>query len=282
MPGQHREGALGIELGEAMRQHRRAVEPGREQRVEEPGDPGPFRRRPHDLVASRPVAQPLLDRRHRAQHHAMGMQRTLGLPGGAGGIDQKGRILGVRIERREVVRRRAEQPVPVEEHGAVLAGADHDDGLEMRQALAHRQDLGQLRDVGDDRRGFGVAQPIFERLLAEQGEQRQHHGAHAVSREMTDRELGALAQEDADPIALPGAVGGERVGEPRAGGQKLAERPVVHAAVGVLDDQRQAIRLVPLAHRAADVEPRRHVPAEPPHRFVVGDAARDHVSRPPG
>ena len=36
----------------------------------------------------------------------MGMQRALGLPGGARGVDQQRRILGVRIERRELVRRR--------------------------------------------------------------------------------------------------------------------------------------------------------------------------------
>ena len=52
VPGEQREGALGIELGEAVRQHRRAVVPGREQRVVEAGDPRPFRRRPHHLVAA--------------------------------------------------------------------------------------------------------------------------------------------------------------------------------------------------------------------------------------
>ena len=154
--GQHGEGALGIELGEAMRQHRRAVVPGREQRVVEAGDPRPFGRRPHHLVAARPVAQPLLDRRDRAQHHAMGVQRALGLAGRARGVDQQRRILGVGVDGGEAVGGGGQQPVPVEELGAVRAGADHDDRLEMRQAIAHRQHLGQLAHVGDQRRGLGV------------------------------------------------------------------------------------------------------------------------------
>ena len=274
--GQHGEGTLGIELGEAVGQNRRAVEPRREQRVIEARDPGPLGRRPHDLVAARPVAQPLLDRRHRAQHHAMGMQRTLGLAGRARGVDQQGRVLGVRVERREAVRRRAQQRVPVEEVGAVLAGADHDDRRQVRQPLAHRQDLRQLRDVGDDRRGLGIVHAVLDRFLAEQREQRQHDRTHAVAGEMADRELGALAQEHRDPLAFGDAAGGEGVGEAGAGGEELAERPVAHAAVGILLDHRQRAGLVPLAHRAADVEPFGHVPAEPAHRVVVGQAARDH------
>ena len=259
-----------------MRHHRRAVEPGREERVVEAGDPRPFGRRPHHLVAARPVAQPLLDRRHRAQHHAMGMQRALGLAGGARGVDQQRRILGRRVDGGEIVRGSGQQAVPVEKGAAVRAGADHDDRLEVRQAIAHRQHLGELAHVGDQRRRLGIGQPIFQRLLAEQREQRQHDGAHAVARKMAERELGALAQEHAHPVALADAARDERIGEPRARGQELAERPVAHRSVGVLDDQGQRVRRMALAHRPADVEPLRPRPAELPHRFFVGDAVGDH------
>ncbi len=272
-----REGALGIELGEAMRHHRRAVEPGREQRVEQAGDPRPFGRRPHHLVALRPVAEPLLDRRDRAQQHAMGMQRALGLAGRARGVDQQGRILGQGVDRGEAVGRRAQQAVPVEEGAAVGATADRDDGLEMRQAIAHGQHLGQLAHVGDHGRGLGVGQAIFQRLLAEQREQRQHHGAHAIGRDVADRELGALAQEHADAVALADALGGQRVGEPRAGGEQLAEGPVAHRPVSSLDNECQRFARMSLADGAAHVESFGPGPAELAHRLVMRNAARDHV-----
>ena len=238
-----------------MRHHRRAVEPGREQRVVEAGDPGPFGRRPHHLVAARPMAQPLLDRRHRAQHDAMGMQRALGLAGRARGVDQQRRILGRRVDGGEAVGGSGQQPVPVEEGAAMRAGADHDDRLEVRQAIAHRQHLGKLRHVGDQRRSLGIGHPVLQRLLAEQREQRQHDGAHAVAGEMAEREFGALAQEHGDAVALVDAARGKRIGEPRAGGQELAERPVAHRSIGILDDQRQRVRRMALAHGPADVEP---------------------------
>ena len=278
MPVEKREGALGIELGEAVRHHRRAVEPGREQRVEQAGDPRPFGRRPHHLVALRPVAEPLLDRRDRAQQHAMGVQRALGLAGRARGVDQERRVLGQRVDRGEAVGGRAEQAVPVEEGAAVGAGADRHDGLEMRQAIAHGQHLGQLAHVGDEGRGLGVGQAIFQRFLAEQREQRQHDGAHAIARDVADRELRTLAQEHADAVALADAPGGKRVGQPRARGQELAEGPVAHRAVGRLDDQGQRLAGMTLADGAAHVEAFGPGPAELAHRLVIGKAARDHVS----
>ena len=119
--------------------------------------------------------------------------------------------------------------------------------------------------------------PILERLLAEQGEQRQHDRAHAVAGEVAERELGALAQEHADAVAFADALGVERVGQPRACGEQLAERPVAHAAVGILDDQGQRVGgIVPLAHRAADVEALRLGPAELAHRLNIGKTARHH------
>ena len=259
-----------------MRHHRRAVEPGGEQRVIEAGDPRPFGRRPHHLVAARPVAQPLLDRRHRAQHHAMGMQRALGLAGRARGVDQQRRILGCRIDGGEIVRGSGQQAVPVEKGAAVRSRADHDDGLEMRQPIAHRQHLGQLGHVGDQRRRFGIGHAVLERFFAEQREQRQHDSAHAIAGEVAERELGALAQEHGDPVALPDAAGIKCIGELRACGQQLPEGPVAHRSVGMLDDQGQRVRRMAFAHRPADVEPLRPGPAELPHRFFVGDAVGDH------
>ena len=277
MLGQHGEGPLGIELGEAMRQNRGAVVPGGEQRIIEAGDPGPFGRRPHHLVAARPVAEPLLHGRDATQHHAMGMQRALGLAGGARGVDQQGRILGRRVDCGEAVGRGTEQAVPVEEGAAVRAGADHDHRLQIGQAVPHRQQLRELAHVGDDGRGPGVGKPVFDRLLAEQREQRQHDGAHPVAGEMADRELGALTQEHRDPVALADATRDQRVGQPRTGGQQLPEGPVAHRAVRVLDDHRQRVGRMPFADGAADVEPLGPGPAELRHGVVVGKTARDHA-----
>jgi hypothetical protein len=71
---------------------------------------------------------------------------------------------------------------------------------------------------------------------------------------VADRELGALAQEHGDPVAPGNAARGKGVREPRARGQQLAEGPVLHAAVGILDDHGKRVGLMALAHRAADVE----------------------------
>ena len=49
--------------------------------------------------------------------------------------------------------------------------------------------------------------------------------------------MGAVAPAD----ALAAALGGQRIGEPRAGGQELAEGPVTHRSVGRLDDQGQRL-----------------------------------------
>ena len=104
----------------------------------------------------------------------MGVQSAFGLAGRARGVDQQRRILGQRVDGRELIGGGGQQPVPVEEGAAMRAGADHDHRLEVRQAIAHREQLGQLAHVGDDGRRLGVGQAILDRLLAEQREQRQH------------------------------------------------------------------------------------------------------------
>ncbi len=223
------------------------------------------------------MAQHLLDRGDAADHHPVRVQRALGLAGGPRRIDQQRGVFGARIDGGEVVGRRSKQAVPVEEFRPVRARSDHDHGLEVRQAVAHGQHLGKLAHIGDHRLGLGIGQTKLERLLAEQGEERQHDGAHAVAGEMAERELGALAQEHADTIARRDALGHEPIGQPRAGGQQLAERPGAHTAVGVLHDHRQCVSGMALAHRSPDIEALGLRPAELAHRLLVGDAARDHV-----
>ena len=260
-----------------MREYRGAIIPSREQRVVEACDPGPFGRRPHDLVAPWPVAQRLLHRRDAAQHHAMSMQRALGLARRAGGVDQQRRILGRGVDRGEAVGGGGQQAIPIEEGAAVRAGADHDDGPEVWQAITHRQDLGQVGHIGDDGGGLGIGEPEFDRFLAEQREERQHDRAHAVAGEMAEREFRALAQENGHAVALRDPTRAERVGEPRAGDEQLAEGPVADAAIGIFDDHRQRVGRMAFADRATDVEPLRPWPAELLHGVVVGETAGDHT-----
>src|SRR5882762_3445549 len=93
---------------------------------------------------------------------------------------------------------------------------------------------------------------------------------------MAERELGTLAQEHADPVALVDTLRDKPVGEPRARREKLAEGPVAHRSVGVLDNQRQRLMRMALAHGPADVETLWPGPAELPHRLFVGNTAGDH------
>ncbi len=260
-----------------MRQNRSSIVPGGEQGIVEPGDPGPFGRRPHHLVAARPVAEPLFHGRDASQHHPMGMQRTLGLACRAGRVDQQGRILGSGVDRGEAVGGGGQQAVPVEEGAAMRTGTDHDHRPEMRQAVPHGQQLRKLAHVRDDGRGFGIRQPVFDRLLAEQGEERQYDCPHAIAGEMADRELGALAQEHPDPVAPVDAPCAQRVGEARTGGQKLSEGPIPNRPVCIFDDHGERVGRMTLADGAADIEPRGRGPAELLHGIVVGETARDHA-----
>ena len=150
----------------------------------------------------------------------------------------------------------------------------------MRQAIAHGQHLGQLAHVGDHRRGLGVGQAIFQRLLAEQREQRQHDRAHAIAGEVAERELGALAQEHARrgrPCRCRGRPARWRAASWRRGAGRTSS---------CARCRRHSRRSAPAPRGGWRSQTARPMlkrsgrgPAELPHRLVVGKAARDHAER---
>ena len=71
---------LRLELLGAIAEHRHAVIPRREQRIEQAADPGPVRRRPHQVAGLRKEIMCHLDIGQMAEQHAMGVQRALRIP----------------------------------------------------------------------------------------------------------------------------------------------------------------------------------------------------------
>ena len=74
-----------------------------------------------------------LDAGQMAEQHAMGVQRALRRPGGAGGIDHHRRIVGVVATGREIGGRAREHCVKI--RGTVRRSIDRQDEPELRQCL---------------------------------------------------------------------------------------------------------------------------------------------------
>ena len=97
------ESGLGVELGEAPRQHRHAVVPGRQQHVEQAADPRPVGRRPDQVAVPGKGAVGHLHAGQVTEEHAVGVQHALRLAGRAGGVDDDGRVVGGGVDRLEAV-----------------------------------------------------------------------------------------------------------------------------------------------------------------------------------
>ena len=258
---------LRVELARARGQHRHAGRPGRQQHIQQPAGPGPVRRRPEQVPRLR---EELLRQRHARQvprQHPVAVQRALGRAGGAGGVDEQGRVVGPRIDRLEAV------GGPLDHVPEVL----RDHGRERRQV--ERGNLPAAFRVGDERLRAGMAEPVGQRFLAEKREERQRHRAELVGGEMGKPGLDALPQQHRHPVAAPDARGGERVGQPAGEPRELPERPEAGlAARRVRADHRRAVAPdMPLAGVLRDVVAGRHLPAERrAHRLPAFAALDDH------
>ncbi len=152
------------------------------------------------------------------------------------------------------------------------------DLLQRRQAIT---DLGQLLPaalIGDDGLRFRIGQAIFQRVLAEQREQRNRDHAGTECRDMRDRQFQRLRQEHRDAVALHETVGLEHVGKAPRHLRDLVERGARGGAVLVDIDQRQPARSVrvPIAARVRHVEASRNVPAEIAVEIVIGGGFGEH------
>ena len=210
----------------------------------------------------------------------MGMQRALGISGGARGVDDDGGIVGRGIDGRELVGggfdRRPER------FGAGGNGAAGDvDIPQVRQPVADFRELLPAAFVGHDRLGAGIGKTKLQRVLAEQREQRHRHQAGAERRQMRDRQFQRLRQKRRDPVAARKPVGLQHIGEAARQRAHLVERGARRAAVLVDIDQRQPAGAVGMAvaARGRDVEARRDVPAEVAVEFGVVGGFGEHDAR---
>lgn len=83
---------------------------------------------------------------------------------------------------------------------------------QLRQPLARFRELARPFAIGDDHARAGIAEPVLQRLGAEQGEQRDGDGAQLVGGDMGVGGFGRPRQQDADAVARPDAVGGKQIG----------------------------------------------------------------------
>jgi hypothetical protein len=198
-----------------------------------------------------------------ADQHAMGMQRALGRAGRAGRVDHQRRIVGGRVDRREIGRRARDGAMEVER--ALPGAVERQDQLQLGQLVAKRDDLAEPLRIGDQRPRACVLQAIRDRVRPEQHGERQRDRAELVDRDMNRRDLRSLRQQDGDAVAARDAVGGERVGEAIGRVAQPAEADLVVPAVGmdVENGEARRIRRGPaVADLDAHVVTLGHVPAE--------------------
>ncbi len=156
--------------------------------------------------------------------------------------------------------------------------ADDVDVLQIRQPLADFAELVPAGLIRDDGFRAGIGEAEFQRILAEQREQRHRDEARTERREMRHRQFQRLRQKHADAIAALQAVRLQHVGEAAREIAQLVEAGVGDAAVRVEIDQRQFSRAIGMAVAGGgrDVEARRHLPAEIAIEFVVVGGLGEH------
>ncbi len=137
-------------------------------------------------------------------------QRALRRPGRARRVDQAGRVVGARRDHLEFVVALLEQ---VPELDVVVADLAADDVLEVRQLGRERAHVVVAAGVDDRDARAAVAQPVLERLGAEQDRERQRYRAELVDREVRDDGFDRLRQHDRNAVAAADAVRAQRVGE---------------------------------------------------------------------
>ena len=141
-----------------------------------------------------------------AQDHPLGVEGPLGRSGGAGGVDNQGRIVGPGPQRGKG-RGTLFQGFPEVHHPIRGLSPGDDEGLQLRQPVLYFQDFREIAVVGDHRPGAAVAQAVFQGLRAEEGEERDGDGADLIHGQMRQGRLRALRQQDPHPVPPVQAAG---------------------------------------------------------------------------
>ena len=195
-----------------------------------------------------------LEPRQVAVEDAVGEQRALRRAGRARGVDDQRRRIGRGRHRLEPIR----------------------GGREQRRQLALDVDRLHALElaVGEHDRRIRVAEPHRHRVRAEARRQGNSDRAQLVDRDVRDRRLGPLRQRDPDAIALADTASPQRVREPVRVVRELAERDAPGDLAPVRDHDRDRVARVALADVDAQVDLRRHLPAEAPVQLLVAQAQR--------
>ena len=191
--------------------------------------------------------------------------RAPGRAGGAGGIEQDGRVRRAGRNGLEFGRLAGQQAAP-RQH-PLVGEADADDLLQGGTVVADGQQVGAGGVVDDGDTGLGVAQPGLQGLGAEQRRQGQHHRADAVDRHVGHDGFGPLPQYNTDPVAAIHAHLDQAIGQLIGGFGQSGIGPDLAIArfIFVVDGDAPRIRTAgcpAVAARFRDVELGRHQPAE--------------------
>ncbi len=245
---------LGKIRGPLVHHHRRA---GRERTVHSvavPGDPADVSGAPVDVLLLE-IEHPL--HRHQRVHQVAAgrVHDTLGLAGGAGGVERVKRMLGVELGRRAYGALLRDQLVPPDvaplAHLHLGAGAPEHHAMHDRGASLERLvDVGLERyllsaapsAVGRDAHlGLGIIDTVDQRLGRKAAEDHRMDRADTSARQHRDHRLGHQRHVDRDAIALLHAEALERVGRAR----DLARQHLVGQHAGVarlaLPDERRLV-----------------------------------------
>ncbi|KAI3481860.1 hypothetical protein L1887_55509 [Cichorium endivia] len=181
-----------------------------------------------------------------------GVHHTLGLAGGARGVEDEERVLGAHRLGRAVgalARARLVPPdVALVVKADLAAGAlDDDDVLNLGALLERRIDDALGGDVaptalafvgGDDDARAAVVGAVAQRVRREAGKDDRVDGTNARTREQGDGRLGNHGEVDDDRVALPHAERLEHVGGLRDLDEQLRVGDLLRLAglVGLVDD----------------------------------------------
>ena len=184
----------------------------------------------------------------------MGEERAFRRPGRARGVDDQRRRVGRGRDRLEPVGGRRQQ------RGQLALDVDRLHALELA--------------VGEHDRRIRVAEPHRHRVRAEARRQGNGDRAQLVDRDVRDRRLGPLRQRDPDAIARADTASAQRVREPVRVVRELAEGDAPSDLAPIRDHDRDRVARVALADVDAQIDLRRHLPAEVAVQSLVAQAQR--------
>ena len=137
-------------------------------------------------------------------------------------------------------------------------------------------DLRQPQLIGDHSGRAGIDQPVDQRLLGKEREERHRNHAGLVDCRMGKSSFRTLRQQDRHPVPALDTAGRQHIREPAGGFRDIAETVAVDRPLFGPVDQRRGVRLLPVRDIAADIVALRNAPFEGVADPVVSAAIRKH------